>query len=53
MREDVVFRVEITDVVMERDPEFDVSEREMREGTEINVEDPLIFISVRLSIPPV
>ena len=53
MREDDVWREEMSDVLMEREADVSVSEREMREETEMDDELPDIFISVRLSVPSV
>ena len=53
MRDDDVSRLEMSDLRMEREADVDEGEREMREVTEMDVADPLIFISVRLSVPPV
>ena len=53
MREDDVFRVDITDVMMEREADVFVSEIEMSEELEISLELPDIFMLDRLSVPAV
>ena len=53
MREDDVFRVDITDVMMEREADVFVSEIEMSEEIEISLELPDIFMLDRLSVPAV
>ena len=51
MRDDVVWREEMSDVRMEREADDFVSEREMRDETDISSEFPDIFMLVRLSVP--
>ena len=51
MRECDVFRVDMADCVIVSVPEFFVREGEMREETEMSLEFPDIFMSVRLSVP--
>ena len=53
MREDVVWRDEMYDLRMEREADVFVSEREMREETEMDKVLPDSFMSVRLSVPSV
>ena len=53
MRDDAVFNVEMSDVLMERETDVIVSEREMREETEMSLEFPDIFMSVKLRLPAV
>ena len=53
MREDDVSRLKMCDVLMEREGDVFVSEREIREVTENWWEFPNIFMSVRLSVPSV
>ena len=51
MREDVVFSVEMSDVLIDREADVFVSEREMRDESEMDEVLPDIFISVRLISP--
>ena len=53
MRQDDVRREEMSDVLMEREAEVDVTERERREETEMDEELPDISMSVRLRLPSV
>ena len=53
MRDDDVSRLEMSDLRTEREADVFVSEREMREVTEIESEFPEIFMSVTLSVPSV
>ena len=53
MREDDVFSVEMSDVLMEREADVFVSERETSEEREMDDELPDIFISVKLRLPSV
>ena len=53
MRDDEVSRLEMSDELMEREADVFVSEREMRDETEMSSEFPEIFMSVRLRVPSV
>ena len=53
MREEDVWREEMSDLRMETEADVFVSEREMRDETEMSSEFPDIFMSVRLSVPSV
>ena len=53
MREDDVSREEMSDVLMEREADVFMREREMRDETEMSSEFPDIFMSVKLSSPSV
>ena len=53
MRGDDVFSVEMPDLRIEREADVFVSEREMRDETEMSSEFPEIFMSVRLRVPSV
>ena len=53
MREDDVWREEMSDLRMEREADVFVSARERRDETDISSEFPDIFMSVKLRLPSV